>query len=222
MGFVPDISEKRSRPRPTGWEDHGLARGDGLLTRWWTSRNDLRPTVPGRTTRAGIHQSNGRMAFTLVEALISVGILGIFVAGCLTAIVIDQVSIRKAKEEAIVMDFLIKYVENIKALPFGSVAQGQPINSLYNGVSGAPLIVIPANTSWVALDTTNFQTFYPDLLWLSNRNPKMLVNLTQQSVAGSVHDKEIIVKVDWDAPLVRGGRLEVQVDFLRTVNVPTL
>ena len=33
---------------------------------------------------------------------------------------------------------------------------------------------------------------------------------------------EINVKIDWDPPLATGGRQEVQVDFLRTVNVPTL
>ena len=43
------------------------------------------------------------MAFTLVEALISVGILGIFVAGCLTAIVIDQVSISTTVMQGILL-----------------------------------------------------------------------------------------------------------------------
>ena len=120
------------------------------------------------------------------------------------------------------MDFLTKYVENIKALPFASVAQGLPINSIYNGTGGSPLISIPPNGFWVSLNTTGFQTFYPDLLWLSNRNPTMQVNLTQHSVAGTLHDIEINVRIDWDAPLSKGGRLEVEVDSLRTVSVPTL
>ena len=50
----------------------------------------------------------------------------------------------------------------------------------------------------------------------------MQVALTQHSVNGTLHDIEINVKVDWDAPLAKGGRLEVEVDFLRTVDVPTL
>ena len=120
------------------------------------------------------------------------------------------------------MDFLTKYVENVKALPFLSVAPGLPINAIYNGSGGTPLIIIPASTNWVALDTTAFETFYPDLLWLSNRNPKMQVSLTQHSVGGIPHDTEINVKIDWDAPLAKGGRQEVQVDMLRTANVPTL
>ena len=157
-----------------------------------------------------------------MEALVSTGILGICCAACLEAIVTNQVVDRKAKQQAIAMDFLTKYVENIKALPFTSVAAGLPINSIYNGAGGGPLIAIPANNAWVSLNTTAFLTFYPDLLWLSNLNPMMKVTLTQTSVNGTLHDIEINVRVDWNAPLAKGGELEVEVDLLRTVDVPTL
>jgi hypothetical protein len=176
---------------------------------------------PGRAS-AGFYKARGIAAFTLMEAVVSVGILGFFVAASMSSIVADQVCSRTAKEKAIAMDFLTKYVENIKALPFASVAAGLPINSLYNGAGGAPLITIPATSSWVSVTNTAFQTFYPDLLWFNNRKPLMQVTLTQDIVAGVLHDIEINVKVDWDAPLAKGGRLEVQVDFLRTVDVPTL
>jgi hypothetical protein len=159
----------------------------------------------------------GRSAFTLIEAMIAVGLTGIFVLACVWAIVTDQVCTRKAKEEAIAMDFLTKYVENIKALPFTDVAPGLSIN--YN----LPQITIPATNSWVPLNTTAFQAFYPDLLWLTNRNPALLVTLTQNKVSGSPHDIEINVRFDWDAPLNSGGnRLEVVVDSLRTADVPNL
>lgn len=164
----------------------------------------------------------GRAAFTLVECVVSVGLMVIFVAASTCAIVTDQICSRKAKEEAIAMDFLTKYTETIKALPFTSVAAGLPINSLYNGQNGAPLIIIPQNGGWVSLSGTAYQIFYPDLLWLQNRNPQMLLTLTDHYVSGTLHDIEINAKVDWDAPLAAGGRLEVQVDFLRTVDVPTL
>jgi hypothetical protein len=154
--------------------------------------------------------------------MIAVGLTGIFVAACVWSIVTDQVCLRKAKEEAIAMDFLTKYVENIKALPFTDVAPGFPVNYLFNGVGGAPLVSIPATNSWVSLNTTAFETFYPDLLWLANRNPAISVNLTQNNVAGTPHDIEINVRFDWDAPLTSGGRLEVMVDCLRTADVPML
>jgi hypothetical protein len=147
----------------------------------------------------------------------------ILVAACLSAIVFNQVSVRKAKEEAIAMNFLTHYVENIRMLPFTDVVPDSPISPYFNGVYPALLITIPHNcsggtNSWVSLNTTNFQTFDTDLLWLNGRNPAMQVTLTPN--AG--HDIEVNVKMDWDAPLARGGRLEVQVDLLRTKDVPTL
>jgi hypothetical protein len=173
-------------------------------------------------TQVEIRRSRGISAFSLVEALVALGLLGIFMIASLSAIITNQVCDRKAKEQAIAMNFLTKYVENIKALPFTSVAPGLPINEIYNGTDGAPLIAIPANSSPVALNTAAFQTFYPDLLWVSNLSPTMTVRLTQNNVSGTRHDIEINVKVDWNAELGRGGQLEVQVDFLRTVDVPTL
>jgi prepilin-type N-terminal cleavage/methylation domain-containing protein len=169
------------------------------------------------------HRQTGRVAaFTLVECMVALGILGLCFTVCMSAVVTNQVCDRKAKEQALAMDFLTKYVENIKALPFTSVAPGLPINSIYNGLGGAPLIAIPASNSWVSINTTAFLTFYPDLLWVSNRNPSILVTLAQNSIAGTLHDIEINVKMDWDAPISKGGRQEVEVDFLRTVDVPTL
>ena len=172
--------------------------------------------------RAGSCRTRGVAAFSLVEATIALGLVGIFFAAGLSAIVTNQVCDRKAKEYAIAMDFLTKYVENIKALPFTSIAPGLPINYIYNGAGGAPLIVIPVNSSPVSLNTTAFQTFYPDLLWLTNLNPTMKVTLTKTSIAGALHDIEINAQVNWNAPLAKGGQLQVQVDFLRTVDVSSL
>ena len=165
--------------------------------------------------------SNERNAadFTLVEAMIALGIMVFFTAACLTSIIVSQVSVRKAKEEAIVIDFLTKYTENIKALPFTSLTVGQPINILF---SGSPLITIPANGTWVSLNTTAYKTFYPDLLWFNNRNPQMKVTLTKTTVSGALHDIEVNIKVDWDPPISKGGRQEVQVDFLRTMDTSQL
>ena len=168
----------------------------------------------------------GTAAFTLVEALIASGVTAIFVAACLSAIFFNQIATRKAKQEAIAMDFLTQYVEYIKALPFDSVASGQPINSLYDGQvhSGVtyPLISLPADTNWFTINTIPCQIFCPDLLWLTNSDPQMKVILRTTSVGGSVHDKQINAVIGWDSPLGKGARMEVQVDILRTVNVPTL
>jgi hypothetical protein len=182
-----------------------------------SSRKGMRKSGWGFRTRSGV------AAFTLVDAMISLGIMVLFTAACLSSVVVNQVSVRKSKEEAIAMDFLTKYTENIKALPFTSVIAGLPINNLYNGMAGAPLITIPANGTWVPLNTTLYEKwFYPDLIWLNNRNPQMLVTMTPNTVAGTLHDIQINIKVDWDPPLSKGGRQEVEVDFLRSKDTSQL
>jgi hypothetical protein len=50
----------------------------------------------------------------------------------------------------------------------------------------------------------------------------MTVTLTKNSVSGTLHDIEVNVKVDWDPPISKGGRQEVQVDFLRTKDTTQL
>ena len=169
---------------------------------------------------SGFRGAKGIAAVTLVEVMIALGIMVLFTAACLSSIVVSQVSVRKAKEEAIMIDFLTKYTENIKALPFTSVNAGQPINIIF---SASPLINIPlpANNP-VSLNTTAYKTFYPDLLWFNNRTPTMTVTLTKNSVSGTLHDIEVNVKVDWDPPISKGGRQEVQVDFLRTKDTTQL
>ena len=148
--------------------------------------------------------------------MIGVAALALFVAACFSGIMFNRMASLKAKEEAIAMDYLIHYVETIKALQFSEVTGGYPINPLFNGSAGSPSITIPASAAWVAINTADFETFHPDLLWLKNRNPKMQVTLTTQSVSGVPHDKQMNVKVAWDSPLGRGGRLSVQLDVLRT------
>jgi hypothetical protein len=168
----------------------------------------------------GLRPTNRRSewGFTLVEAAVAALVSGLFVAVCATAIVFDQVAVRKAKEEALVMDFLTHYSENLKALPFGFLVPGYPINSLYDGVGGAPTITIPPAGTWVSINNTNYQIFEPDLVWLANRNPVMLVTLSSNNVGGAP-EVDVNLKVDWSAPLSKGGTMEVQLDMLRTINL---
>src|ERR1051325_2775197 len=85
--------------------------------------------------------------FTLVEAVIGVGVLALFVVVCFSGIIFNRIASMKAKEEAIATDFLVHYCEMIKALPFDSVANGLPVNPLFNGVGGSPNVTIPANST---------------------------------------------------------------------------
>jgi hypothetical protein len=174
-----------------------------------------------RNEEAGFHPTGRSITrqcggFTLAESIMAVAALAIFFAACFSGIMFNRIATMKSKEEAIAMDFLVHYVETIKAMPFADVTTGRPINSLYNGSGGAPNITIPANNTPVAINTTDFETFHPDLLWLNNRNPQLQVTLTSQSVGGVLHDKHLSVRVAWDAPMGRGGRITSQLDLVRT------
>ena len=137
---------------------------------------------------SGIRKNKGVAAITLVEAMIALGVMVLFTAACLSTIVVSQVSVRKAKEEAIAIDFLTKYAENLKALPFTSLVAGQPINWEF---STAPQR--DSHTSYGQPHgftyTPAYQLFYTDLLWFANRNPTMTVTLTPSAVVG--HDIEV-------------------------------
>jgi hypothetical protein len=95
--------------------------------------------------------------------------------------------------------------------------QGQPINNLFNFEDGN--ITIPAPNTWVSVASPDYLAFNPDLLWIQNRNPLLLVTLTTNSINSTLHDPgiEVNLKLDWDPPLARGSRLEVQLYLLRTL-----
>jgi hypothetical protein len=153
--------------------------------------------------------------FSLAEAVIALGVLTLFLSACVSGIVFNRVASIKAKEQTIATDFLMHYLENVKAMAFSEVTGGCAINPLYNGTDGAPNISIPANSSWVLINTADFEAFHPDLLWIHNRDPQMQVTLTTESVGGVAHTKHMKIRVAWNAPLGRGGRLEAQMDLVR-------
>jgi hypothetical protein len=158
-----------------------------------------------RTPRSGA-------GFTLAEVMIAVLCLAMFVAACFSCIVFNRVASMKAKEEGIAMDFLIHYVETVKALPFNEVVPGHAINPLLDGSDGAPDIRIPPDSSWITLANADFETFHPDLLWLRSRNPALQVLTTMD---GAAHYTHLKTRMAWDAPLQRGGRLNVELDLVR-------
>jgi|GEM_PF-520487 len=163
--------------------------------------------------------------FTLVEAMVASGLMLLMTMACLTGIVFDEVAVRRAKEEAIVTDFLEHYSETIKALPFTSLVQGQPIGGLFNGanivntagqvIGTYPNIRIPTNTTPVSLTSSDYQTFHPDLQWISDRNPLLVVQYDTNTVSGVLHDVHLSMTVTWNAPLLKGGIMQVQMDLLR-------
>lgn len=145
---------------------------------------------------------------TLVEAILGVAVLSLFLAACFSSILFNRVASMKAKEEAVANNFLLHYAENLKGLAFEDVRSGIPINPMFNGLAGAPNIRIPATNSWANVDTADFETFHPDLVWLHYRNPQLRVDFTTETSGGVARTKHLKLRLAWDPPLNRGGRLD--------------
>lgn len=154
--------------------------------------------------------------FTLTEILIAVVIMTMIVVTCFAAITFNRVAHMKAKEEAIALDFLMHYVETVKALPFDGVRSGAAISPLYDGGGGAANIRIPPNSNWVSVNTSDYQVFHPDLIWLLNRRPELQAVLTTETVAGQARSKHLRVTFRSDPPLGLGSRLSVALDTVRS------
>lgn len=176
-----------------------------------------------KLTKKRQHGQRGSKAikgFTLIEALIATGVMALFATAGLTGIVFDMVAVRRAKEEAIAVDFLTHYIENLKAIPFPYVIQGQPINPLFSGatVNGVtePNICIPTNSSPIMLTNADYLTFHPDLWCISDRNPQLAMQFDQTTTNGVIHDIHMSVTMTWSAPLQKGGVMQVQMDVYRT------
>ncbi len=154
-------------------------------------------------------------AFTLAELMIAVGVVGLLVFVNLSAMYLARMSNYRDLDRGIMSDFLQHYVEQVKGLEFANVATNSPINGLYNGLAGAPRIAIPTSTNWFSLNTTNYQTFHPDLVWLTNRSPELRVVLSTTNVSGLPHTKHLLVEVRWRPPMGNGDFMSRRLDVVR-------
>jgi hypothetical protein len=133
---------------------------------------------------------------------------------CLAAITFNRVAAVKAREQAIALDFILHYLETLRGVSFSNLRPGMPINNLCDGTGGAPNIRIPTDTTFFPIDTEDYETFHPELAWLSSQRPEMQVVLSEQG-GGSPAAKLVHVEVRWQAPLGRGSTNSVQLDAFR-------
>jgi hypothetical protein len=152
----------------------------------------------------------------LGEAILGVGALAFFLIVCYSSLVFSRLGATKTREQGIICDFVVHYVETLKALPFSSIGAGTPISPLFDGSGGSPTITIPASGSATALNTPAYLTFHPDLLWVTNSNPQLCVTYTTNFVKAAAHDIHVAAQATWDPPVGRGTRLGVQFDLVRT------
>jgi len=133
----------------------------------------------------------------------------------LGAISFNRLTTYKEKELAILSDFTLHYMEQIKGLPFNEVVPGHSINTLYDGENGAPNIRIPQIADWQSIDTADYEDFHPELVWLNDRNLEMKINLTVTQVDAEDHTKHLELELRWDAPLGRGYKQSFAMDMVR-------
>jgi type II secretory pathway pseudopilin PulG len=156
--------------------------------------------------------------FTLVEAMFSMLLVGLLFVANLSAISFCRLQMRKDKEQAIVLDFALHYLEMVRGLPFTDLQKGQPINALFDGKTGATKILLPADCTWSSLATSDYLAFHPDLTWLINQNPEMRVGITTQQVGGIDHTKHVYLEIRWDPALGRGSKVTVRMDLERATD----
>lgn len=140
-----------------------------------------------------------------MEVSIAMTGLVLILIACIASITFSRVAALKAKEQAIALDFLVHYLENVRGLSFAEVRPGAAINPLLNGNNGAPNIRIPTTDSPVSVETSNFRAFHPELTWLADRDPRMTVTYSQTPV-GSPRFKHLRVRLEWAPPLGRSGQ----------------
>jgi prepilin-type N-terminal cleavage/methylation domain-containing protein len=174
-----------------------------------TQRGTQAGTLCGRAKWRGI------VAFTLPEVMIAVAILAFLAIATLSTLVQSQVLRTKDHDLGVMQDFAVHYLELVKGIPFNEVNARNPINALFNGTSGSPLIIIPASTNWFSVDTLDFQVFHPELVWFTNRSPQMRIVLTTNQVAGVDNSKHLQLGVRWIAPLNSGGTQSIRLDMVR-------
>ena len=153
--------------------------------------------------------------FTLTEMLIASAIVAVLVMANMGALYTMRIMGYKDMERGVVSGFMQHYAELVKALPFDQVQPNIPLAGLYSGAEGTPRIAIPANSNWVDMNTSAYQSFHPGLLVITNRHPQLRVSVETATVSGVAHDKHVTLEVRWDAPLSVGAQLTRRLDLFR-------
>ena len=141
------------------------------------------------------------LAFTLVEEMVAMGLVSMISFACLSSITFTRTQRFRDREAGISSDFMTHYVEHLKAMPFDQLKAGEPLNALYDGTAGGPLVAIPASGTWTSLSTSNYQSFHPELVWIASRQPEYRLTLETTQVDGKPHTKHVALEVKWVQPL---------------------
>ncbi|MBM3845697.1 MAG: hypothetical protein FJ405_05345 [Verrucomicrobia bacterium] len=161
-----------------------------------------------------------RGGYSLVELLFATAITVLMFFSGLSAITFSKVHHARDRERAIMSDFAVHYMENLRGLSFDNLVPGMPINPIFDGIRQNELlktltIRLPQSGVVTSINNTNYYSFCPDLAWLQARNPTLTVTLDNETVSGVVRRRQVTLELAWDAPLGRGARQQMRLDMVR-------
>jgi hypothetical protein len=162
-----------------------------------------------------IQKRSRSRGLTISEVLVACTIVAMLVMAVMASVYHTRIIGSKDAERGIVSGFMQHYAELIKALPFDQVRTNLPLSGLYTGANGSPKITFPDARDWRSLASIDYQTFHPNLLWVTNRNPEIRVSIESSIVGGLTHDKLVTIEVRWDAPFLLGPKQVQRLDLFR-------
>ena len=165
------------------------------------------------------HRGSAAGGFTLVEVTMSIALITVLFLANMSALYTSRIQQAKDREQAIITDFMVHYCEMVRGMEFANIRELAPLDHLYDGKQGAPDIRIPANPVWVNIETDDYYTFHPELVWLEGRNLELRVRLQTSTQAGVAHTKHLSLEIRWNAPLNVGGVLSERMDIVRFKDV---
>lgn len=134
----------------------------------------------------------GTRGFTLVEVMFAVFVGALLVTVTYQAVLAQRVQARKAAEASVMMGFAQTYLEYLRNEEFPNIIVGRRINTAW------PDILVPAAGTWEDLTENRYLVFYPDLLYVRERQPELSVALeTRNDAVGDPRSRHITVTVRW-------------------------
>lgn len=173
--------------------------------------NRKKPPEPAACPKSG---------FSLLYILTAVTILAFVFATSMSMIYGNRMKETKDKDITIARDFMIHYLELVKVLPFEDIAPNAAVSPAFNGENRTPNIRIPSHPAAISLVDADYHLFHPDLVWLEEQKPAMIVTLTINTEGEGedqiIVSKHISMEVSWDGPLDDKSRQTLKMDVLRT------
>lgn len=156
--------------------------------------------------------------FTVLHVLVVLTLASFLFAAGISTMFSQRIRASAENDLIVARNFMIHYLELIKDQPVDDIEPGAAIFTQTTGTNIVATIHIPTSGIPIHLDSSDFQKFHPDLVWLEDQNPTMSVRLKTLDDAGKPRAKHVTMEVSWDSPLGKGNRQSLIMDILRADN----